>query len=121
MLRTLFPPEPLGAFHPVDAREILAYQYRLSRAEGVEPTGAITQLRITPRIFETSVKHSIEGEYVEVGTPKVGDLRFPERSLKITVFPVQYEGPMEPTQCHPWKRRTEDNVKHGGNKYETQC
>lgn len=99
LLSIFFPVEAIQPFHPInDMRSILGYQYRLSRAEGVEPTGAITQLRITPHISETSVKRSIEGEYVEVGTPKVGDLQFPERSLKVTVFPIQYESPMEPTQ-----------------------
>jgi hypothetical protein len=87
-LASLFPMEPLGTFHPIDdMKTILGYQYRISRTKGVEATDGISQTRLAFHITPTSVKCSIEGEYMELGNTKVGDLQFPERSRKVAVYP----------------------------------
>jgi hypothetical protein len=98
LLALLFPILPPVPFHPINELQgVLGYQRRLDRTGGVEMTGYITQTRIKPRVTETGVKYSVEGEYVELGRPVMGDLRFPERSRKVAIYPVRVEEVPEPT------------------------
>lgn len=91
----IFPGKGTMKFHPIDdMRSILGYQYRLSRTEGVDLTGFTTAGRLTPTYRATGVTFATEGRYVEVGKARVGDLFYPERSVKIAVF----EAP-EPTEA----------------------
>src|SRR5271156_1875721 len=82
VLGSLFPAPPTNlSFHPInDMKTILGYQYRLTRTAGMEVSGGVRQTHhITPFITETGIKLAVEGEYVELGDIRVGDLHFPER------------------------------------------
>lgn len=78
-LSILFPPLPPKAFHPKeDLPEILNYQYRLSRTQGVEPKNSTVGARIQ-RIHE--------GFYVKTGPPTMLHYTDEERP-RVAVYPI---------------------------------
>lgn len=79
-LSILFPPCLPKAFNLVeDLPEILNYQYRLSRTQGVEPKNATVGARI---------KHVHEGFYVKTGPPTMLHYTDEERP-RVAVYPIR--------------------------------
>jgi hypothetical protein len=97
LLSWLFPHEPVkGNFHPHDLKDILAYQYRIERSLGCQPThdkGAVEGGR---------VRRIVEGEYVDISEHAGSRLHYSDDERQfVAVYPVNIAPEPTPEDVSP--------------------